>query len=164
MLDQKGSDFSHLSTGTRILAEYVWIGETGNDLHSKTKVLDHCPSCISELPLWHCESCCSEGQFSVLLLKPRAIFPDPNRGGPHILVLCDTFNSPSVAEDGGCTQLLAHRSNNREPCSKIMAAAARSEPVFSVKQQYTLLADKQQGKTHFGFLYILLAAVRVPEA
>lgn len=38
-----------------MIAEYVWLGGTGKDLRSKTKVLDMKPSCISDVPLWSCD-------------------------------------------------------------------------------------------------------------
>lgn len=132
------------ASGHSVLAEYVWIGSTGTDLHSKTKVLERVPGAVGDLPLWHCDGPCSpSGECSVVILKPRAIFDDPFRKGPHILVLCDTFDTPTVECDGVLGKMSPHPANNRDPCEKVMTAAACSEPVFSVRQQYTLLDSTQ---------------------
>lgn len=62
-----------------------------------------------------------------------------SRGGDHILVLCDTFQAPSVESDVASPELHPHPTNNRAPCDRVMRAAAASQPVFSCNQQYTLL-------------------------
>ena len=55
------------------------------------------------------------------------------------MVLCDTFQAPSVEADVGSPELHPHPTNNRAPCDRVMRAAAASQPVFSCHQQYTLL-------------------------
>jgi glutamine synthetase len=37
----------------KVAAEYVWIGGSGHDLRSKTKVLDKLPSKPEDLPIWN---------------------------------------------------------------------------------------------------------------
>ena len=138
LADQVEQQFQRLAVKNKILAEYVWLGGSGSDLRSKTKVISFRPASAEELPVWHYDGS-STGQAgercSSVFLKPRAIYPDPFRQGDHILVLCDTFDA--LLHSGAGMQ--PHPSNNRVPCEKVMAAAAASEPVFTVEQQYTLL-------------------------
>merc|ERR1711972_1253580 len=85
-LDQRG----------RIMAEYVWLGgaETtgGFDIRGKTKTLDFVPKSPDELPIWNYDGSSTgqaPGENSEVLIKPVAIFPDPFRRDPNILVLCE---------------------------------------------------------------------------
>ncbi|KAK9814059.1 hypothetical protein WJX72_000155 [[Myrmecia] bisecta] len=134
--------FTGLHARGKWLAEYVWLGGTGADLHSKTKVLNFKPEAVEQLPTWHYDGS-TTGQApdgcGIVYLKPRAVFPDPFRGGEHILVLCDTFSPPVVEGDGLVADMMPHATNNRAPCERAMQQAAGSDPVFSVEQQYTLL-------------------------
>ena len=45
--------FMALPQGTRITAEYIWIGGSGLDLRSKTRTLEKRPSSVDELPEWN---------------------------------------------------------------------------------------------------------------
>lgn len=114
-------------------AEYVWIGGTGSDLRSKTKVLRSKPAAVHELPVWHFD--CQPGGLTHL--QPRTVVPDPFRGCPHILVLCDIFCSPSCSTQDLPARV--HPSNNRFPAEAVLDAARSFQPVFNVEQQYTLL-------------------------
>jgi len=38
---------------TRLQAEYVWIGGTGNDLRCKTMSLDKVPTSVADLRIWN---------------------------------------------------------------------------------------------------------------
>jgi glutamine synthetase len=82
------------------LAEYLYLTETG-ELCSKTVVLDiqHKPTDPAALP--PCEALCEAGD---VVLQPRSIYPDPLRGGNHVLVLCDVAPLPAsllVRNSGG---------------------------------------------------------------
>lgn len=81
----------------QVLAEYIWV-TGGAALQSRTVVLDAAPARVEELPVAEVDGT-STGQASYehceLYLRPRKVFPDPLRGGHHILVLCDTY-SPEV--------------------------------------------------------------------
>jgi hypothetical protein len=86
----------------KCLAEYIWIGGSGGDLRSKTRVLSRRPDHPDAVPLWTADGSATglapcEG-FSTIYLKPRAIFPDsfrcgrPNPGGCPCL---STLSAPS---------------------------------------------------------------------
>ncbi len=142
--DQAAATFSKVSLHCgQILAEYIWIGSTGADLHSKTKVLESSPSKVEQLPTWHFDSThasqpASSSGLTAVVLRPRAIYRDPLRGASHILVLCDT-HTPSFNQSGGSLEYAAHPTNNRVWCESVMADSSVHEPAFSVEQQFTLL-------------------------
>lgn len=120
---------------SQTLAELVWIGGTGSDLHSKTKVLGSRPSSVSELPTWNIDSL--PGPPGPAMLYPRRLIPDPFRGQHHIIVLCDCYCAPRTDNEELAARV--HPTNNRFPCSRVMEAAAAADPMFAVEQQYQLL-------------------------
>jgi len=62
-------------------------------------------------------------------LKPRALFGDPFRKGPHKLVLCDTY-----------TPLGEPLSNNhRHWATELFERKCEEEPWFGLEQEYFLL-------------------------
>ncbi len=142
--DQAAAGLSHLSLHKgQTLAEYIWIGSTGSDLHSKTKVLASRPSKVDQLPTWHFDGTASSqpaggSGLSAVILRPRAIYSDPLRGGSSLLVLCDT-HTPSFNQAGGTLDYAAHSTNNRVWCESVMSDSMAHEPAFSVEQQFTLL-------------------------
>lgn len=92
----------------QVMAEYIWLGASGSDIRSKTKVLDCQPESVEDLPVIAVDgdNC---GQATAdsceVYLKPRKIFRDPFRGGEHLLVLCDTHAVNLVSIKG---QPLSH--------------------------------------------------------
>ena len=142
--DQATATFRNLSLQRgQVLAEYIWIGSTGADLHSKTKVLESRPSKVAQLPTWHFDGTATSQPagstaLSAVVLRPRAMYCDPFRGGCHLLVLCDT-HTPSFNQAGGSLDYAAHSTNNRVWCENVMSESAAHEPAFSVEQQFTLL-------------------------
>jgi glutamine synthetase len=119
-----------LDQGTRIQAEYVWIDGT-NGLRSKTRSLESAPASVEELPDWNFDGSSTEqapGHDSDVLLQPVAIFKDPFRPGPNILVLCETYNP-----DGS-----PNKTNYRKSAAEAMAAHADVHPWFGIEQEYTL--------------------------
>lgn len=143
-LSDQATAFRNLSIQRgKVLADYIWIGSTGADLHSKTKVLDSRPAKVEQLPSWHFDGAATSQQtgstaLSTVVLRPRAMFCDPLRGDCHLLVLCDT-HTPSFNPAGGSLDYAAHSTNNRVWCESVMSESAAHEPAFSVEQQYTLL-------------------------
>jgi hypothetical protein len=90
-----------LSPGApQVLAEYVWLGGSGADLRSTTKVLESRPETHEDCPVITVDgSLCGQGSGPAceLFLKPRKLFKDPFRGGEHLLVLCDSFTVNEVS-------------------------------------------------------------------
>ena len=101
-----------------MLAEYIWLGETGADLCSRTIVLESKPDCIEDLPIAEIDGS-TYGQAPEdnceLYLQPRKIFSDPFRGSGHILVLCDVYVPPLVRMGRAARPLFVGSWNMRFP-------------------------------------------------
>lgn len=86
----------------------------------------------ADLPIWNFDGS-STGQAigtnSDVYLHPVAIYRDPFRRGPHILVLCETYSYEGKPLD----------SNKRASCNEIANKCAAEEPWFGIEQEYTLL-------------------------
>ena len=116
-----------------IKAEYIWIDgqKPTAKLRSKTKVLTVAPNSVAELPEWGFDGSSTEqaeGHSSDCLLRPVSMIPDPVRGAPHLLVLCEVFNA-----DGS-----VHESNTRARLRALAEQHAAEEPWFGIEQEYTL--------------------------
>ena len=116
----------------KVMVEYIWID--GNQptakLRSKTKVIDGKISSVNDLPEWGFDGSSTmqaEGNFSDCLLRPVHIVMDPLRGGDHILVMCEVFNS-----DGS-----VHSSNKRAHLRQLNEVHASEESWFGIEQEYT---------------------------
>jgi glutamine synthetase len=97
------AEFATLPQQGKILAEYVWIGGSGEDLRCKTMVLDSVPKDVSELRIWNYDGSSTAqapGHDSEVLLKPAAIFRDPFRGGDNIIVMCSTYRPDGTPLSG----------------------------------------------------------------
>jgi len=115
----------------RIQAEYIWIGGSGQDLRSKTRTLDFFPKHVDELPEWNYDGSSTgqaPGHNSEVIVKARAIFADPFRGGNNILVICDTYEPNGKPLP----------TNTRAPANEIFERAKSFEPWFGLEQEYTL--------------------------
>lgn len=78
----------------KILATYVWIDGTGENLRSKTMTIDFEPTDINQLSWWNFDGSSTaqaEGSNSDVFLKPVAIFKDPFLLGKNKIVLCETY-------------------------------------------------------------------------
>jgi len=135
-LDQKGS----------IMAEYVWI-DAESGVRSKSRTLketeDYKPE---ELPIWNFDGSSTgqaPGDNSDVYLKPVAVYPDPFRGSPNIIVLCECWNADGTP----------NKFNYRHECAKLMEAHKEQEPWFGLEQEYTLLdmSDRPFGWPAGGF-------------
>ena len=120
-LDQKGS----------ITAEYVWIDADGG-VRTKSRTLDEKDYKPEDLPTWNFDGSSTgqaPGDNSDIYLKPVAVFPDPFRRAPNILVLAECWN-----HDG-----TPNKHNYRYECAKLMEAHAELKPWFGLEQEYTML-------------------------
>merc|ERR1719199_1537722 len=122
-----------------VLAEYVWL-----DAHqvprSKTMSMTCAPRSVADLRVWNYDGSSTEqaeGHNSEVLLYPRAIFNDPFRGAPHILVLAEAYN----AWDGKPTI-----GNTRAECAALMEQYASLDPWFGIEQEYTLMRPGRIGE------------------
>ena len=78
----------------KILATYIWIDGSGENLRSKTMTLDFEPKQACELPWWNFDGSSTdqaEGSNSDVYLKPVAIFRDPFLLENNKLVMCETY-------------------------------------------------------------------------
>lgn len=100
-------------------------------MRSKTKTLPKKVTSIDDLPSWNYDGS-STGQAvtenSEVVIKPRAFFPDPFRGGDNILVLCDTYNWTEGFKDKKPAN-----TNFRYFAQKILEKAADRKPWFGLE-------------------------------
>lgn len=78
-----------------------------------------------------------------MFLKPVAVYPDPFRGEPNIIVLAECWDSDGTP----------NKFNHRHEAAKLMEAHAEHEPWFGLEQEYTLLnlEDRPFGWPKNGF-------------
>jgi len=128
------TSFSHC-----VLAEYVWL-DAAQVPRSKTMTLTSRPEKVADLRVWNFDGSSTgqaEGHNSEVLLKPRAIFNDPFRGAPHVLVLADCWNAwddkPAIG-------------NTRQAAYEVMNQYKTLDPWFGIEQEYTLMAAGRVGE------------------
>lgn len=113
---------------------YVWIDGTGQTLRCKTKSMESEPKSASDCPVWNYDGSSTaqaEGTDSDVYLHPRAIFPDPFRGLPNKMVLCET-----------CTwDKKPTNTNFRMTCNQVHETpdVKGSKPWYGIEQEYTLM-------------------------
>jgi glutamine synthetase len=124
-----------------VFAEYIWMDghRPTQKLRSKTKVLpdlDQVES-VEELPDWGFDGSSTgqaTGHDSDCALRPVAFFPDPVRGSPHVLVMCEVFLADGVTP---------HPTNTRAKLREVAERTMSSEPLFGIEQEYTLFRGMQ---------------------
>jgi len=128
----------------KVAAEYIWLGGMpenyfcGVDIRCKTKTLDKAPTSLADLPIWNYDGSSTNqapGSDSEVLLKPVAMFTDPFRGAPHVLVMCESVVPETMAPA---------TANERSSCAEVMAKAADSKPWFGIEQEYTLFKTGEE--------------------
>lgn len=119
----------------RVCVEYVWIGGSGGspepNLRSKTRVLnvedDYILNDPANIPVWNYDGSSTNQattEKSEVSLLAVFVCPDPLRGAPHKIALCET----SVQDSRRHAASLFTRSN-----------LARDHPWFGLEQEYALL-------------------------
>ncbi|KAK8081749.1 putative glutamine synthetase protein [Apiospora saccharicola] len=137
-LDQKGN----------AMAEYIWIDSNGG-VRSKSRTMTSVPEGgfkPEDLPTWNFDGSSTDqapGDNSDVYLKPVAVFPDPFRGVPNILVLAECWNADGTP----------NKYNHRHECEKLMSTHAAHKPWFGLEQEYTLfdMEDRPYGWPKAGF-------------
>lgn len=112
-----------------IKAEYIWIdgNKPTQTLRSKTKILAEGEA----PPDWGFDGSSTQqasGGDSDCKLKPVFICPDPLRGSPHILVMCEVWNFDGTP----------HESNTRRPLVATVERYGHLEPWYGIEQEYTM--------------------------
>lgn len=117
----------------KVLATYVWIDDSGINMRSKDRILNCTPYCAEVAPGWAFDGS-STGQASTdnsdTSLNPVAVYRDPFRMEPHVLVLCDVYQGAN--NDPAAT-------NHRKYCNDLCEFHKEEEPWFGLEQEYTML-------------------------
>lgn len=113
-----------------IKAEYIWIDGTKPTalIRSKTRILS---DDASESPEWTFDGSSTaqaSGENSDCVLKPVFTCPDPIRGAPHRLVLCEVYDADGTP----------HWSNARHQLAAAAERHADKKPWFGIEQEYTM--------------------------
>jgi len=130
-----------------VMAEYIWL-----DAHQvprgKTKILTARPTKVSDLPVWNYDGSSTEqaeGHNSEINIIPRAVFDDPFRGYPHVMVLTDAYNAwddkPAIG-------------NTRAECAETHEKYKKHDAWYGIEQEYTLMRPTkigQKAKVPLGF-------------
>uniref|UniRef100_A0A1I7XFU8 glutamine synthetase n=1 Tax=Heterorhabditis bacteriophora TaxID=37862 RepID=A0A1I7XFU8_HETBA len=114
---------------TKVLATYVWIDGTGENLREKTRTLEKDPGEpeIQMLCTYGVVFCVDV--YFYYMYYPIATYPDPFLGGKHKLVLCETLDA----------EFRPTSTNHRSACSKVMNKIKNMNPWFGMEQEYLLL-------------------------
>lgn len=132
-------------------AEYIWAdGNEGNEskglffneMRSKTKVLQKVITSgnPADFPDWSFDGSSTgqaEGNNSDCILNPVKIVPDPIRGAPHVLVMCEVLDPEGKP----------HPTNTRAPLAALINdKVVKADPWFGFEQEYTML--QQDGRPY----------------
>ena len=127
-----------------IIAEYVWIGGSGDDIRSKSRTLDFYPENVCDLPIWNYDGSSTgqaPGSDSEIMLHPVSIFNDPFRGGDNILVMCE-----AKLPDGTPTK----KNNRAYACNIFEEKEVKDEKTwYGLEQEYILF--ETDGRTPLGW-------------
>lgn len=118
-----------------LIAEYVWI-DAGGLLRSKARTLTvkmtkSNDAILKDLPDWNFDGSSTgeaESNDSEIVLKPQAVFNDPFRGRPHVLVMCDCYDREGAPI----------KSNTRHYAKSVFDQTIDEKPWFGLEQEYVL--------------------------
>ena len=121
---------------TVLVAEYIWI-DAEYGLRSKSRTLpiinENTYKNVEKIPTWSYDGSSTNQAVtkdSDITIKPVASFTDPFRGFPHILVLCETYNS-----DGEPLP-----SNHRSWANEIFDISTQEHcPWYGIEQEFFLM-------------------------
>ena len=97
-----------------------------------SQTLKKAVSSVKELPEWNFDGSSTgqaPGNNSDVYLRPVAVFDDPFRGKPNVLVMCETWMSDGTP----------NAFNFRHDAAVLMEKNASHEFWFGLEQEYTLL-------------------------
>mgnify|MGYP002385599319 CR=1 FL=1 len=124
--------YRNLSQNGKVMATYVWVDGTKENVRCKTMTLEGIPKSVDELRVWNFDGSSTgqaTGEDSDVLIKPVAIFKDPFRGGDNILVMTECLNPDGTP----------HSTNSRRQAFEIFEKVKAQEPWFGIEQEYSLL-------------------------
>jgi len=129
----------------KVIAEYIWIGGSGSDLRSKSKVLKAPIQSLKDIPEWNFDGSSTgqaDGNNSEVWLRPVKYCKDPFRNGNNILVLCECLNANTMKP---------LQSNNRARAAAVFNNKIVDDevPWFGIEQEYTLF--ESDGVTPLGY-------------
>jgi len=128
------------------IAEYVWTDAKGK-LRSKARTLMKTYEVATDFPKWNYDGSSTgqaPGSDSEVVLYPQAVFADPFRGSPNVLVMCDQYTPQGKPIP----------TNYRYDCAKVMEEAMEKglEPWFGIEQEYFLIDSKTNKPVGFPFI------------
>lgn len=116
------------------MLEYVWI-DADNETRCKTKVVHKEDVAFEDLSDWNYDGSSTKqapGEDSEVIIKPRAMYPDPfRREGNNYIVLTDTYDPQGNAIP----------TNTRNLAARVFAEKTEEEPWFGIEQEYTMFKD-----------------------
>ncbi len=121
----------------KIKAEYIWIDghRPTHKLRSKTKIIDGPITSLDQIPDWSFDGSSTNqavGHDSDRAMHPVSFFPDPIRGGDHILVMTE------VRYPDGKT----HETNKRSHLADVAKKYLTEEAWFGIEQEYTFFRGR----------------------
>ena len=126
------SQFLNLPQNGRVIATYIWIDGSCENLRCKSRSLDSVPKSVEDLPIWNFDGSSTgqaPGHDSDVLIKPISMFKDPFLGGDNLLVMCECLNNDKTP----------HATNHRRNAVLIFEKVKDSHPWYGMEQEYSLL-------------------------
>ena len=129
----------------KLIAEYIWIG--GNDEYrSKSRTINSPISReelvqknlmgelldVSKYEQWEYDGSSTNqasGEYSEIILKPAAVYMDPFRKAPNVMVLCETYRPNGEPLPN----------NHRKHAKELFAKNKAVEPWFGIEQEFFIM-------------------------
>jgi len=121
----------------KIKAEYIWIDghKPTHKLRSKTKIIEGPVTSLDQVPDWSFDGSSTNqavGHDSDRAMHPVSFYPDPIRGGDHILVMTEVRYP-----DGKI-----HETNKRARLAGLAEKHAAEDAWFGIEQEYTFFRGR----------------------